>query len=224
MRTLFLTGASGDIGRTIAEEFLGNGFQVISPTKQELNLENCEEIQEYIKVHKVECEALIHCAGFNEPKVLPSLPLADIQKTMNINCLSFIAMVKALSEQMKEKKYGRIVAVSSLYGHIARSGRMAYVSSKHALNGAMKTMACELGFYNILVNSLSPGLIDTKLTRRNNSPETIKRFEEKIPLKRLGLPEEVAKLAYFLCSSENSYITGQDIILDGGFMASGGQD
>lgn len=124
---------------------------------------------------------------------------------------------------MKEKRQGHILAISSLYGTISRRGRLAYAASKHALNGIVKTLACELGEYNILVNSLSPGFVDTVMTRKNNSKEQIDAITGKIPLGRLADVNDIANIAYFLCSSENSYITGQNIIADGGFMAEGGQ-
>jgi len=223
MQSLFITGGGGDIGGAIKEYFAGNDFKVLCPTKQELNLEHCRGIDEYISKEAVDCDVFIHCAGFNEPKELGKIMIDDMIKTMNINCISFIEIARLLACKMKVKKYGRILAISSLYGRFARTGRMSYTASKHALNGAVKTIACEYGRDNVLANSLSPGFIDTRMTRKNNTREMIGEFEQKIPLRRLGTPLEVAKLAFFLCSTDNTYITGQDIVLDGGFMASGGQ-
>ena len=220
----FITGANGDIGSAIKYQFIKNGYSVASPRSRELNLENLKSISDYFSKIGNDFSVIVHCAGFNNPKSLAETEIYDIEKTANINYISFIEIVKNISPFMKQQQYGKILAISSLYGTIARSGRLAYVTSKHALNGAVKTFTCELGGYNILVNSLSPGFVDTKMTRKNNSEEKIEQLRKKIPLKRLATVDDIAKTAFYLCSSENSYITGQDIIVDGGFMAEGGQN
>lgn len=224
MKKIFLTGANGNIGNAIKTKFIKKGFSVIAPTRQELNLENIDEISKYFKINDKDFYAFIHCAGFNNPKPLKDITFNDIEKTAKINYISFIEIVKELSKVMKTNKNGKILAISSLYGTISRCERLAYTTSKHALNGAMKTFACELGEYNILVNSLSPGFVDTQMTRKNNSIEKIEQLRRKIPLKRLATVEDIANTAFYLCSEENTYITGQDIIVDGGFMTEGGQN
>ena len=223
MKKLFLTGASGDIGTAVKKKFEENNFQVIAPGRDELDLENISAISGYFRQNKHEADAVIHCAGFNNPKMSDLLTIEDIEKTARINYISFVEMVRRLVPPMKAKKKGHILAISSLYGSISRSGRLAYTASKHALNGVVKTLSCELGEYNILVNALSPGFVDTKMTRKNNTPEKIAVLKNKIPVKRLAAPEDIANTAFYLCSRENSYISGQDIIVDGGFMAEGGQ-
>jgi len=95
--------------------------------------------------------------------------------------------------------------------------------SKHALQGAVKTLAIEWAPLGVLVNAISPGYISTKMTYKNNSAETIARFIAGIPLGRLGTPEDIAEVASFLCSSNNRYLTGQDLVVDGGFSIGGFQ-
>ena len=95
--------------------------------------------------------------------------------------------------------------------------------SKHALVGAVKTLALELAADGVLVNSVSPGYIDTKLTRANNDSATIARLEAAIPLGRMGSPDEIAELVFFLASDTNRYISGQDLVIDGGFSIDGGR-
>jgi 3-oxoacyl-[acyl-carrier protein] reductase len=95
--------------------------------------------------------------------------------------------------------------------------------SKHALNGAVKTLAIELASHGVLVNAISPGYIGTKMTYKNNSPETISKLVSGIPLGRLGYPEDIAEVASFLCSPKNRYLTGQDLVVDGGFSVGGFQ-
>lgn len=222
MKTLFLTGGRGNIGEAIKAKFEQMGYIVIAPASSELDLSDLACIKKYLN-NVNDIDAIIHCAGFNSPKLMNDLSYEDIQKTSDINFISFFEIVKLLSPHMKEKKQGHILGISSLYGTITRKGRLAYTASKHALNGIVKTMACELGTYNILVNSLSPGFVDTKMTRKNNTEEQIKNMESKIPLGRLANVKDIANAAYFLCSEDNTYITGQNIIVDGGFMAEGGQ-
>ena len=223
MKKLFLTGGRGDIGSAIKKVFEDSNYQVIAPSSDELNLEKTFEIKDYFKDKDCDFSVFVHCAGINTPKKLSELSLENIEKTIRINYLSFYELVKILSPKMIEKKQGKIVAISSVYGLVARVGRLAYTSSKHALNGCVKNLACELAKDNILVNCVSPGFVNTKMTAKNNSAEKIQQMIEKIPMNRLASVEEIANVVYFLCSEKNSYITGQNIIADGGFMASGGQ-
>jgi 3-oxoacyl-[acyl-carrier protein] reductase len=110
-----------------------------------------------------------------------------------------------------------------LYGFLARKGRLPYVISKHGLLGAVRTLAIELAKYNILTNAVSPGYINTKMTTKNNSPEKINELVQGIPQRRLGKPEEIAKVVNFLVNDDNTYINGQDIVVDGGFSIGGFQ-
>lgn len=223
MKKLFLTGGRGNIGEAIKEKFEQNGYVVTALASSELDLSDTEHIKEYLCKINAEADVVIHCAGYNNPKPIEDITLEELKKTADINYVSFIEIVKFFVPKMKEKNYGHILGISSLYGTITRKERLPYTASKHALNGVVKTMACEFGKYNILVNSLSPGFVDTKMTRKNNSEAQIKIMESKIPLGRLADVEDIAKTAYYLCSEENTYITGQNIIVDGGFMAEGGQ-
>ena len=122
-----------------------------------------------------------------------------------------------LAERMKEKRWGRIVNVSSIWSLVARERRASYAAAKAGLNGLTRALAVELGPYGINVNAVAPGYIDTELTRKNNSPAEIEAIERSIPLGRLGLAEEVASMVAFLCSAESSYLTGQTLVVDGGY-------
>jgi 3-oxoacyl-[acyl-carrier protein] reductase len=119
---------------------------------------------------------------------------------------------------MKRRQYGRIVNVSSVWSLVTKEGRLPYSASKSALNGITRTLAVELAPHNVLVNAVAPGYVNTELTRKNNTPEAIKAFAEQLPIQRLAEPREIAELVAFLCSARNSYITGQVIAIDGGFL------
>lgn len=225
MRNVFLLGGGGDIGKAIARKFNENGYNVIAPTRQELNLEDITSIDGYFKGerHDIDIDVIVHSAGWNLPKPIDRVTIEDIRKANSINVLGFYRVTQHLLPRLKKKKNGHIVAISSLYGVFSRRERLPYVMSKHALNGLIKTLALELGPYNIKVNIVSPGFVDTKMTRKNNDLKTIRSFEEKIPLGRLARPEDIANITYFLCSPENNYINGANIIVDGGYSIGGFQ-
>jgi len=221
IRTLFLLGGSGDIGKAIQQKFIEKGYKVIAPTRQEINLEDRESIENYFKDKNFAIDVLMNCAGVNEPKTFTTITYEDIDKTLQINLLGFFRIIQHLLPGMIEQGNGHILAISSIYGVISRGKRLPYSMSKHALNALVKTLAIEFGELNIKVNSLSPGFVETKLTRKNNDEKTIKQLIEKIPLKRLATPEDVANASYMLCSVENTFISGQNIIVDGGYTIGG---
>ena len=118
---------------------------------------------------------------------------------------------------MQKNKWGRIVNISSAYSFLAREGRSAYSSSKAGLDALTRSLAVEYSSDNILVNSVAPGFVDTELTRKNNSKSEIEKICSSIPMRRLASSDEIAKIVFFLSSEENTYITGQTIVADGGF-------
>lgn len=221
MKKVFITGGNGEIGSSIVEIFKNNGYKVISPNSKELDLRDSKLIDEYFN-HNNNFDIFIHCAGINNPSLIEDLDFNNIKETMQINTFSFYEILKKLMPYQKING-GYILAISSLYGQISKAGRAAYAMSKHALIGLIKTAAIELGRYNIKVNAISPGFVDTNLTRKNNDSNKIKFLEEGIPLGNMAKPTDIANVAYFLCSEKNTYITGQDITVDGGFICGGFQ-
>lgn len=224
MTTLLLTGKNGDIGQAIAEKFLREGVEVIAPTRQEMDLECKESIDKYMQQLSASIDIFIHCAGFNVPKPAGELTRLDLEKTLQINAISFYDVVSRLIPAFKKKNSGCILGISSIYGSYTRKNRLAYASSKHALNAMIKTLALELGPYHVLVNGVAPGFVDTKMTSQNNDAATIAAFKRKIPLGQLAKPEQIASVCYFLCSKENSYINGEIVKVDGGYSQGGFQE
>ncbi len=224
MPTLLLTGGNGEIGTAIAEKFHQRGYAVIAPDRQALDLSLHDSIQHFMDALTTPIEAFIHCAGFNAPKPVGILSLMDVEQTLQINAIAFYEMVNALLPNFKRQGHGAILGVSSIYGSFSRKHRLAYVASKHALNGMIKTLALELGADNIRVNGVAPGFVDTRMTRANNDKATIEGFRKKIPLGRLATPQDIAGVCYFLASSENTYINGEIITVDGGYSKGGFQE
>jgi 3-oxoacyl-[acyl-carrier protein] reductase len=118
---------------------------------------------------------------------------------------------------MMARRFGRIVNISSIWSIVSKKRRLTYSASKAGLNGMTRALAVELAPYNILINAVAPGYVNTELTRQNNSEQDIHAIKETIPLRRLAEPSEIAETVFFLCSERNTYITGQVITVDGGF-------
>lgn len=223
-RRVLVLGGNGDIGKAIVEKFKNEGDVVTSTSRHEMDLTDMNSIDVYFKTHPSEYEVIVQSAGLNNPKSIEEVTPEDMIKALAVNTLGFFRVVQHLLPYFKSQKNGHILAISSLYGSFSRAKRLPYSTAKHALGGVIKTLALELGPYNIKVNSLSPGFVDTKMTRKNNDVDTIRSFERKIALKRLAEPKDIAEVAVFLCSEKNQYLHGQDIIVDGGFSVGGFQE
>ncbi|MBR1825760.1 MAG: SDR family oxidoreductase [Alphaproteobacteria bacterium] len=216
---VFMTGGNGGIGNAIRQKFADMGCEVAAPSSKELDLNNQEAIREWFAQNGNEFDVIIHSAGYNKPLSVEEMTLEEFNKTQNINLTALMTIVQQVLPHFQKTNRGYIVGIGSLYASISREGRIAYTSSKHALVGMMQTLCLELGKYNVLCNTVSPGYVDTKMFRTNNSAEKRAYLASKIPLNRLARPEDIADVVYFLASEHNHYVNGQDIIVDGGFMA-----
>jgi 3-oxoacyl-[acyl-carrier protein] reductase len=221
---VIVLGARGDIGAAIVEQFRREGHPVTAVGRQEFDLQRPDEIDDYFSKQRLGWRILVHCAGLNRPKRFDETSVQEIEDSLQANLIGFLRVLKHVSATLTDGQGGRVVMLSSIYGSLGRAGRLPYVMSKHALIGAARTLAIEYGASNVMVNTLSPGYVDTKLTRQNNDAATIERFRSGIPVRRLAAPEDIAEVCSFLCSTRNSYLTGQDIVVDGGFTCGGFQN
>ena len=217
MRTALVTGASRGIGAAIAAQFKADGCKVLTPSRSEMDLASSISIEQYLANLKEDVDILVNNAGINQIAPLHDIELSNVTDTLQVNLLAAFQLAQFLSRGMKERKYGRIVNISSLWGVVARSGRISYAMSKTAINGLTRSMAVELASSNVMVNSVAPGFVLTDLTRQNNSPDEIEKISQMIPARRLAAPEEIANVIAFLCSEKNTYMTGQTVIVDGGY-------
>jgi 3-oxoacyl-[acyl-carrier protein] reductase len=217
MRTALVTGASRGIGAAIAERLKTDGLRVLTPPHTEMNLQFEESIETYLSKLDGSVDVLVNDAGINRIAMFDEIRSKDVRDTLQINLLAPFRLVQALTPRMCENRYGRIVNISSIWSVVSRAGRVSYTMSKTALNGMTRALAVELAPYNILVNAVAPGYVLTNLTRQNNSEAEIEEICQTIPIKRLATPEEIANVVSFLCSEQNSYLTGQTIIVDGGY-------
>ena len=217
IKTVFLTGASRGIGKAIKNLLTKEGFDIIAPSRSQLNLADYGSVNNYLHKNKnLKIDILINNAGINFPQYVSDLDDSNIQDTIQTNLISPILLIRSLVENMKKNKWGRIINISSMFGVVARGKQVLYTASKHGLNGVTKSLALELGAHNILVNSVCPGFTNTELTLRN-SPEKNAALAKDVPLGRFANPKEIANLVLFLISDKNTYITGAEILIDGGF-------
>lgn len=218
MRKAFITGGSRGIGKAIVQKFEENGYKVVAPTRQELDLTSSESIASYIEAHKMECfDVIVNNAGCNDIHEIDSITDEEIENMMSVNLIAPIKLLRGLTGNMKKAGYGRIVNIGSIWAVVSKPGRCVYSATKNGIHGVTNTLAVELAPYNILVNTVCPGFTLTELTRKNNTAEEIEEISRSIPMRRMAEPEEMAEIVYFLCSEKNTYMTGQKITVDGGF-------
>ena len=158
-------------------------------------------------------------AGINEIDSITDISESDLQRMVQINLMAPIRLIRGIVPNMIQQKYGRIVNIGSIWGLAGKPGRTVYAATKHGIHGITQTLAVELAPYNILVNTVCPGFTLTELTRKNNSEKQIAEISEFIPLGRMATPEEQAKVVCFLAGETNTYITGQQLAVDGGYTA-----
>ena len=222
MRNILVLGGSGAIGSAIAER-LEKDAMVFSASSKDVDLSNPESVQEFIQsTDHVQFDTVIHSAGLNVVGNFEYSEQSDIKKSVEANLLGFLPIVDHCIPYWQKTGTGRLVIISSLYSQFARRGRLPYVIAKHGLLGTVKTLSIEFAPW-CLVNAVAPGYIDTPMTRKNNPENIIAEIESNIPMGKLGHPTQVARAVEFLASGNNTYITGQEIIVDGGYSAGGFQ-
>ncbi len=218
MNCALITGGSRGIGKAIVARYQKAGFKVIFPTRAELNLLDSDSVDDFIARNKEEkIDVIINNAGVNDINLIEDVTDDELDKMFATNLISPIRLLRGFVGQMKQRKYGRIVNIGSVWAVVSKPGRAIYSATKNGLHGITNTLALELAPHNILVNTVCPGFVLTELTLKNNPPPALKTLAEDIPAGRLAQPEEIAEIVYFLGSDNNTYVTGQKIIIDGGF-------
>ena len=237
-KTALITGATRGIGRAIADEFIEAGANVIlTGTKQseidQLNSENEDQaikwiMAEFSTPYSIESftnglkkmepiDICVNSAGINIIMPFDEVSNKEYDRLMSVNLSAPFRIVQSIIPYMKKQNFGRIVNIASIWSKISKSGRSLYTTSKTGLVGFTRSMAVEYAGDNILVNAISPGFTLTELTERSLSNHEMKALSDEIPMGRFAEPNEIAKVVLFLCSDLNTYITGQNIVVDGGY-------
>lgn len=213
-----ITGGSRGIGKATVEYFRANGYEVIMPTREELDLSNSKSVDDFLlRMRDVNIDTIVNNAGINDINLLENVSEDELQRMLTIDLISPMRLLRGLIPQIKHSRAGRIINIGSIWAVVSKSGRSVYSAAKNGMHGVTNALSLELSEYGVLVNTVCPGFTLTELTKQNNSKIQISEICKEIPLGRMAEPQEIAKLIYFLGSYENTYITGQKISIDGGF-------
>ena len=237
-RVALVTGASRGIGRAIAMKLAAQGATVVAAARERHAADTVEAITaaggkaevasvdvadaatvdalvaEALKRHG-QIDILVNNAGITKDQLMLRMKRADWDAVIATNLTGAFALTQAVLKPMIRQKSGRIVCISSVVGQTGNAGQANYAASKAGLIGFAKSVAQEVASRNITVNVVAPGLIDTDMTRAITGDAREERAA-KIPLKRLGTPDDIAAAVCFLASPEASYITGQVLAVNGG--------
>jgi NAD(P)-dependent dehydrogenase (short-subunit alcohol dehydrogenase family) len=216
-RRALITGGSRGIGAAIVQKFSQENVDVIAPARAQLDLLSNESIDVFFDSLNCPIDIIVNNAGINVLAAATEISDSDVRDTLQTNLVAPLRLTRKLAPQMIARGFGRVVNISSIFSVVSKRLRASYSASKAGLNGLTRTLAVEMAPFNVLVNAVAPGYVDTELTRQNNSEQELQAICSTIPIGRLAKTGEIAEVVFFLCSEKNSYITGQVIVVDGGF-------
>ena len=228
-KKILVTGYNSGIGNNLIKKYLSLGAIIYSTsTKKEIQRKNlkvfkCNFLDQsstsefFKKIKNINFDIVINNAGINIINEIYNIKDQDMENIIKINLTIPAQIIKITSKNMIKKRQGKIVNISSIFGSISKNKRASYSSSKSGLIGLTKACALDLAKYNILVNSLSPGFVNTLLTKKILGKKLMKKMEKNIPINKIASPKDIVPYIIFLTSDYNQYITGQNCIIDGGY-------
>jgi 3-oxoacyl-[acyl-carrier protein] reductase len=235
-KAALVTGATGGIGGAIARALHAQGATVsISGTRREAldqlagelkdrvhvlpcNLANAEEVEALVPAAEKamgQVDILVANAGITRDNLFVQLRDEDWADVINVNLTSTFRLARAATKLMMRKRFGRIIAITSVVGVTGNAGQGNYAASKAGLIGMMKSVGAEYARRNVTANCIAPGFIATPMTDVLNDKQR-EGILGKVPAGRLGTPEDIAAAAVYLASNEAAYVTGQTIHVNGG--------
>jgi len=242
-KTALITGANKGIGLAIVKKFVNNGCNIIACTRKndEVSLKELNEISskfpQKIKIYTFDMielkeddltltkildenkkiDILVNNAGQNHVALFLMTKIKKFKEIFEINFFSQLVITQKIIKNMIKNKKGSIINIASNAATEADAGRSAYASSKASIITFTKILARELGGLGIRVNSISPGLTNTDMMNSGITEKIVSETINKIPLKRVAQPDEIASTCFFLASDSSSYITGENINVTGGY-------
>jgi len=241
-QVVLVTGATRGIGKQIALDFAGLGARLILTGTQQsqsdalnqalkergknwgryycVDFAKRESMEAFLRElgHLERIDVCINNAGINRIDYLEEIKEDDWDDIITINLKAPFMITRAVSKIMKRNHYGRIINIASVFGVTSREKRSVYSASKFGLRGLTVAGSNELAKFNVLVNTVSPGFVLTDLTKSTLSEKEVNELIKRIPVGRFAAPEEISRTVLFLASELNTYITGQNIIVDGGYL------
>jgi 3-oxoacyl-[acyl-carrier protein] reductase len=235
-KTALVTGATGGIGGAIARALHAQGATVsISGTRREVldafaaelkdrvhvlpcDLSNAEEVEALVPAAEKamgQVDILVANAGITRDNLFVQLRDEDWSDVINVNLTATFRLTRAATKLMMRKRFGRIIAITSVVGVTGNAGQGNYAASKAGLIGMMKSVGAEYARRNVTANCIAPGFIATPMTDALNDKQR-EGILGKVPAGRLGTPEDIAAAAVYLASNEAAYVTGQTIHVNGG--------
>lgn len=238
-KCILVTGASSGIGRGIAVACAKMGATVVLSGRNENRLQetlselegeghlvlcgdlNLEDTRKEMVEKMPELNGVVHCAGISQIQMAKFMDLSSLEGIFNTNVFSPLMLNTLLLKKKKIQKNASIIFISSISGvYRSQVGEGGYGATKAALAGFVKSLALELAPQGIRVNTIHPGVVETPLLALSNDTlgeEELEALKQKYPLKRFGQPEDIANCAVYLLSDASSWMTGSNILIDGGF-------
>ncbi|MBA3432277.1 MAG: SDR family oxidoreductase [Actinobacteria bacterium] len=225
-----VTGGTRGIGRSIAARLRADGAAVtitgtrpggIAPegcSYEDVDFADPLATDRFAeRMSEAPVDILVNNAGVNAIAPFSEIATADFDRIQRVNVRAPMLLCQAVLGYMRARGWGRIVNVSSIFGVVSKEERASYSASKFALDGMTASLAAEAASYGVLANCVAPGFIDTDLTRRVLGEAGMAEMASTVPARRLGRPEEVAELVAWLAGPRNTYMSGQNVVVDGGF-------